>query len=145
MNATLPIRIVLIEPPTGVLYGIQRGKGSNYTVDFAQTPKRGDVTFDFAIDATEKAGRPAFGGVYVQGTPARRFIYVDVGTYAGQKDTPWSRRMIVLLNGISREQVTKALTPGHRLVASIEGTGKDGGPSCATVPLIDGWTVIKSK
>ena len=101
------------------------------------------MTFDFTIDVTEKAGKPNFSGGYVQGTPARRFIYIDVGTYAGQKNTPWSRRMIVLLNGIPGEQINKALEPGHRLSVSIQGTGKDGGPSCATVPLIDGWQIIK--
>ena len=74
------------------------------------------------------SGAPSFGGDFVQGTPARRFIYIDVGTYAGQKNTPWSRRMIVLLNGITLEQITRALKPGHRLSASIQGTGKDGGP-----------------
>ena len=143
MNTAVPIRIVLIKPPAGVCYGIQRGKGSKYTVDLAQVPKRGDVTFDFTIEVTEKSRQPDFRGQYIQGTPARRFIYVDVGTYAGQQHTQWSRRMIVLLNGITREQVNRALTPGHRLSARVEGTGKDGGPSCATVPIIDGWKVIK--
>ena len=38
-----------------------------------------------------KDGLPDFQGPLVQGTPANRFLYVDVGTYAGQKDTPWSR------------------------------------------------------
>ncbi|MBY0494249.1 MAG: hypothetical protein K2Y23_08530 [Cyanobacteria bacterium] len=95
MTSEVAVRIVLQDPPAGVLYGIQRGKGSNYRVDFAQTPKRGDVTFDFAIGVSVKNGKPDFSGEYVQGTPARRFIYIDVGTYAGQKDTPWSRRMIV--------------------------------------------------
>ena len=143
MKSSLPIRIELVDPPAGVAYGVQRGKGSQYSVDLTQMPKRGDVTFDFAIEVSEKGGVPNFSGEYVQGTPARRFIYIDVGSYAGQKDTPWSRRMIVLLNGITRAQIQKALTPGHRLAASIQGTGKDGGPSCATVPLIGGWQVIK--
>ncbi len=51
--------------------------------------------------------------------------------------------MIVLLNGITQEQINKALRPGHRLCGSIQVTGKDGGPSCATVPMIGGWKVIK--
>src|SRR5215213_9804330 len=127
----LPLRLVLIDPPANVDYGIQRGRGSKYETMFVQQRKRGDVVFDFSITVSDGVGK--FGGDFVQGTPARRFIYIDVGTYAGQKNTPWSRRMIVLLNGITREQITKALKPGHRLSASVQGTGKDGGPNCATV------------
>ena len=138
------MRLVLIDPPANVDYGIQCGRGSKYEAMFVQQRKNGDVAFDFSITVShDKSGAPNFGGDFVQGTPARRFIYIDVGTYAGQKSTPWARRMIVLLNGISSDQIKKALKPGHRLSASIQGTGKDGGPSCATVPLIDGWKVIQ--
>jgi len=145
MKTELPIRIVLLEPPANIDYGIQRGRGSNYATMFVQQRKGGDVVFDFSITVSDKGkdGAPHFSGDFVQGTPARRFIYIDVGTYAGQKSTPWSRRMIVLLNGITWEQIHRALQPDHRLSATIQGTGRDGGPSCATVPLIGGWQVIQ--
>jgi hypothetical protein len=143
MKSALPIRIVLVKPPPGVLYGIQCGKGSNYEVDFPQTPKRGDVVFDFSIDVSEKNGSPIFLGEYVQGPAGRRFIYVDVGRYAGQKNTPWARRMIVRLDEVTASMVKKALRPGYRLTARISGTGADGGPSCATVQPIGGWIVIE--
>ena len=144
MKAALPIRLVLLDPPANIDYGIQRGRGSNYETLFVQQRKRGDVAFDFAITVSDnrKGVTPNFSGHFVQGTPARRFIYIDVGTCAGQQNTPWSRRMIVLLNGITRAQINQALKPGHRLSATIQGTGKDGGPSCATVPIIGGWKVI---
>jgi hypothetical protein len=143
MKSALPIRIVLVTPPAGVVYGIQRGKGSKYAVDFAQTPKRDDVTFDFAIDVSDKSGSPNFLGEYVQGPAGRRFIYIDVGRYAGQQDTPWARRMIIRLDEVTTAMVKKALRPGHRLTARINGTGADGGPSCATVQPNDGWVVIE--
>lgn len=145
MKSELPLRLVLVDPPTNVDYGVQSGRGSNYETMFVQQRKRGDVTFDFsiAVARNSKDGSPNFSGEYVQGTPARRFIYIDVGTCAGQRNTPWSRRMIVLLNGITWQQIDKALKPGHRLSARIQGTGRDGGPSCATVPLIGEWKVIK--
>lgn len=145
MKSELPIRLVLIEPPSNIDYGIQRGRGARYETMFVQQRKRSDVAFDFSITVSDngKDGAPNFSGSFVQGTPARRFIYIDVGTYAGQNNTPWSRRMIVLLNGITWEQINRARKPGHRLSATIQGTGKDGGPSCATVPLMGGWKVIK--
>ena len=143
MKTSLPIRITLVDPPAGTTYGIQRGKGSKYAVEFAQTPKRGDLTFDFAIDVVEKQGAPNFLGKYVQGPPGRRFIYVDVGTYAGQEHSPWARRMIIRLDGITSSMVQRGSKAGHRLTARIRGTGEDGGPNCATVAPIGGWKVAR--
>ena len=147
MKSELPLRLVLLDPPANIDYGIQRGRGSNYEAMFVQRRRRRDIAFDVSITVSDsrKDGAPNFSGDFVQGTPARRFIYIDVGTCAGQQSTPWSRRMIVLLNGIAWDQINKALRPGHRLSGSIQGTGKDGGPSCATVPLIGGWKVIKDR
>ena len=147
MNSELPIRIVLVDPPAGIAYGIQHGSGSNYDTLFVQQKKRGDVSFDFSITVAEsrKDGSPNFLGPIVQGPPGGRFIYVDVGTYAGQKHTPWARRMKIPLGGITWALIEKAQgKPGQRLVATIQGTGKDGGPVCATVPVIDGWVVGKA-
>ena len=141
VKSSLPIRITLVDPPAGITYGLQRGKGSKYSVEFAQTPRRGDVTFDFAIDVVEKNGAPNFLGEYVQGPPGRRFIYIDVGRYAGQAHTPWARRMIIRLDGITWSMVQRGLKAGGRLTARIRGTGEDGGPNCATVPPIGGWKV----
>ena len=146
MNSELPIRIVLVDPPAGIDYGIQHGSGSNYDTLFVQQKKRGDVSFDFSISVAEskKDGSPNFLGPIVQGPPGGRFVYVDVGTYAGQKNTPWARRMKIPLRDITWVSIKKVRNkPGQRLVARIQGTGKDGGPACATVPLIDGWVVEK--
>lgn len=143
MKIDLPLRVVLVAPPAGVVYGIQRGRGSAYEAAFAQQPKRGDVTFDFAIAVAEgKDGNPNFLGEYVQGPSGRRFVYVDVGRAAGQHDTQWSRRMIVRLDDVTWPVIRKAARPGKRLEARIQGTGSDGGPSCATVKPIGGWKVV---
>jgi hypothetical protein len=143
MKIDVPVRVVLVVPPAGVIYGIQRGRGSAYKVEFAQQPKRGDVTFEFAITAAEgKDGGPNFLGDFAQGPAGRRFIYVDVGRAAGQHDTEWSRRMIIRLDDVTMPMIRKAIKPGNRLEARIQGTGKDGGPSCATVKPIGGWKVV---
>ena len=145
MKAEVPIRLVLVDPPPGVDFGIQRGNGSDYESLFVQRRNSGDVLFDFSLTVVDnrKDGLPNFQGPFAQGPPAGRFVYVDVGTYAGQKDTPWSRRMKVPLRGISWPLIRKAMSKQqYRLSARIPGTGKDGGPSCATVRLLDGWQVI---
>jgi hypothetical protein len=142
LKRELPIRIVLGAPPKGVTYGIQRGRGAAYEVDFAQQPTRGDITFEFALTvAKAKGSGPNFLGEYVQGPTGRRFIYVDVGKYAGQSQTPWARRMIIRLDDVTWPLIEKATKPGKRLEARIAGTGDDGGPSCATVRPIGGWKV----
>ena len=145
MESDLPIRLLLIDPPPGIDFGIQSGGGAHYETLFVQQNKHGDVTFDFSLTVTDarKDGLPNFKGPFVQGPPASRFIYVDVGTYAGQKDTPWSRRMKVPLQGITWALIRQATRkPGHKLLARIHGKAKDGGPNCATVRLLGDWEVI---
>ena len=146
MESDLPIRLVLVAPP-GVAFGIQRGTGAQYQTLFVQQVKHGDVTFDFSLTVTDnrKDGLPNFTGPFVQGPPASRFIYVDVGTYAGQTDTQWSRRMKVPLQGITWALIRAATSKvGHRLLGRIPGRGKDGGPNCATIQLLGHWEVIKA-
>lgn len=141
--AELPLRLVLIEPPPSARYGVQRGKGSAYEVEFAQQPVKGDLTFDFTVKVAEgKDGQPNFLGDFVQGPVGRRFVYVNVGQYAGQHRTGWARRMIVRLEGISWTLIRKAQTAGRRLEGRVPGTASDGGPNCATVALIGGWKVV---
>jgi hypothetical protein len=146
MESDLPIRLVLVDPPAGVDYGIQHGSGASYETLFVQQAKHGDVVFDFSMKVADnrKDGLPNFKGPFAQGPLASRFIYIDVGTYAGQKGTPWSRRMKIPLQGVTWELIKEVTSkPGRKLMAKIPGTGKDGGPSCATVRLLGDWQVIK--
>jgi hypothetical protein len=146
MASEVPIRLILVNPPPAVDFGIQRGSGSQYETVLVQQRRGHDLSFDFSLSVEEnrKDGQPNFKGPFVQGPPSRRFVYIDVGTYAGQKDTQWSRRMIVPLEGITWSAIRKVMsTVGRRLSARIPGTGKDGGPNCATVQLLGAWQVLE--
>jgi hypothetical protein len=146
MGSEVPIRLVLVDPPAGVDFGVQRGGGSQYETLFVQQRKQRDISFDFSVAVSDnrKDGQPNFLGAFAQGPSAGRFLYIDVGTYAGQKDTPWSRRMKIPLQGITWDLIRKTIRkPGYRLAAKIPGTGKDGGPSCATVRLLGNWEIVK--
>lgn len=127
--AAVTLRVVLVQPPAGVDFGLQEGHGSEYEVVCKQRSKGGDLKFEFT--ATAKTGRdddlPNFAGPFVQGPAGERFVYINIGTYAGQTNTPWSRRLKIPLSGITWDM----LLSGKVLVAQIPGTGKDGGPSCA--------------
>jgi hypothetical protein len=74
----------------------------------------------------------------VQGPPRQRFVYLDIGTYAGQADSAWSRKLKVPLAGITG----KMLAVGGILETRVPGTGRDGGPSCATVQDFEGWKPV---
>jgi hypothetical protein len=142
--ADVRIRLVLIDPPAGIDYGIQSGAGTTYETLFVQQRTRGDVVFEFTMPVadTRKDGGPNFLGPFAQGPPAARFVYIDVGTCAGQPSTPWSRRMKVPLGAITWPLVQKVMKSGGVLEAKIPGTAKDGGPNCATVRLLGRWTVV---
>ena len=123
------LRIVLEKPTAGVDFGLQKGHGSAYEVVSKQRSKGGDLEFEITV--TAKTGcnddLPNFAGPFVQGPAGERFVYIDIGTYASQTNTCWSRRLKIPLSGITWDM----LRSGKVLVAHIPGTGKDGGPSCA--------------
>ena len=146
MDVEVQIRVVLVAPPAGVDFGVQRGTGSHYEPLFVQRSNGADISFEFSVPVAEsgKSGQPNFRGPFAQGPPAARFIYIDVGACAGQADTQWSRRMKIPLQGITWTLVRKALKSGGGLAATVQGTGRDGGPNCATVELLGGWQVIRA-
>ena len=146
LDTQISIRIILIAPPSGVDFGIQEGKGYDYKTIQVQRSKGADLQFDFSVTVKERRddGLPNFVGTLVQGPPAGRFVYIDIGKSAGQTKSEWERRIKIPLLEITWDLIDKlANDPKRRIEASIPGTGKDGGPSCATVQLIDGWKVSK--
>ena len=146
-ESLVTLRIVLVDPPTGVDFGIQEGKGNEYKTIAIQRSKVGNLQFDCAITVKgDRAdGPPNFVGPVAQGPPTGRFIYIDIGKSAGQIDSCWQRRIKIPLQGITWEMLDVLVDAPKRLLqATIPGTGKDGGPSCATVKLIDGWKVVKT-
>lgn len=146
MDRDITLRIVLEAPPPGVDFGIQKGRGSAYETIQTQRSTGGDLSFEFsvAVKAASVGGSADFGGPIVQGPRGGRFVYVDIGTYAGQRDTPWSRRLKIPLTGITSDMIRRASSGTNGLgvlEARVPGTGRDGGPSCASVKEFGGWTV----
>lgn len=138
------LRIVLVAPPADVDFGVQEGKGNDYKTIHKQRSKDTDLTFEFTVAVKDNRddGLPNFLGPLEQGPTTDRFIYIDIGKSAGQKDSCWERRIKVPLRGITWELIAKAST-NRALEARLPGTGKDGGPSCATVKPTEGWKVCR--
>jgi hypothetical protein len=142
MEQELNFRIVLESPPPGVAFGLQKGGGSNFEVTQKQRSTTGDLEFEFSARVKEgKSGEPVFLGPFVQGPPHERFVYLDIGTYAGQTDTPWSRRLKIPLRGITWDEVKRVSRGKSILETRVPGRAKDGSPSCATVKPFPGWKV----
>jgi len=137
-------RIVLEAPPPGVDFGVQHGRGSIYETVETRRSTGGDLTFEFTLQVRNPASDTAidFAGPPVQGPRGQRFVYLDVGTMAGQIDSPWTRRIKIPLTGITPALVRKATAAGI-LETRVPGTGRDGTPACATVKPFAGWTLAR--
>lgn len=121
----MTFRIILERPPAGVDFGIQQGKGSQYQTISKQRSDGNDVTLEFELAALR--------GPIVQGTPEARFVYVDIGTTAGQMGTCWSRRLKVPVDGSLFEGEDRTW------VVRLPGVAKDGGPNCGSAKPFPGW------
>lgn len=139
----LPIRIVVVDPVPGLSITLQRGQAAKAELVPPSSQSAEAVAFDteVTVDGRLDDGRPRLLGATVQGPPKARFVYLGVGTYAGQAASSWGGRVKVPLGGLSWDQVN-ALAPGHRLVARIAGRSPKGGPALASVQLLSpGWQV----
>jgi Family of unknown function (DUF5990) len=142
MAHILTIRIIVEQPPAGVDYALQKGRGSAYEPVHRQRSEGKDLVFEFQPvikEGTASVGMSLMSGPFVQGPPLQRFIYIDIGTYAGQWGTCWSRRMKIPLSGISSRMIGR----GGILEARVAGTGRDGTPACATVKDFGGWKALE--
>jgi hypothetical protein len=143
----LSLRIILSKPTAGVDFALQQGHGRPFETVQKQRSKGSDLKFEFTVGVkAAKDGSADFRGAYVQGPAGERFVYVNIGTYAGQTDTPWSRRLKIPLMGIDWAMVDLEQT----LTATIPGAGKDGSPNCAYAWRRDvdkswGWKASKQR
>lgn len=141
MESEITLQIMLIKPTPDVVFGLQKGAGKNYETVQKQIPVSNDLSFRFSVKVKgdrSKEKYPKFSGSFVQGPADSKFVYIDIGTYAGQSNTIWSRRLKVPLSGITWEDID-SLSGNSILQTSVPGTGKDGGPNCATVKPFAGW------
>lgn len=140
----IPFRIVVVDPPRDVHFRLQSGKSPGELLPPARSTSSAlTFTFELRLGEPLSDGRPRFLGGLAQGPPEERFVYVNSGTLAGQTASCWTRRAKVHLSSITAAMVKKVLS-GEELVlqARFAGASKDGGPACASVPLLGGaWQI----
>lgn len=140
MRYDIAFRINVTKPFDGVAMRVQRGRDELLEpVKFSADA----LVFDLEITADISGVSPNFLGKYAQGPKTARFIYVNSGRYAGQHGTCWDRRAKLSLMDITKAQIEQILEkPGSRIETTIDGIGRDGGPTCANVKYIV-WEVRK--
>ena len=137
----IAMRIVVVDPPPDVAFALQRGRAE---IVAATRSTGAPIAFTFSVRARIGGPRPGITvlGPFAQGPPDKRFVYVGSGTFAGDAASCWSRRAKVSLAGIDEALVRAVMArPDACLEATIPGRAGDGGPSCATVPLLRGWAI----
>lgn len=139
----LALRITVVDPPPNISWALQLGR-DELVKPTASTKAR--ISFDLSVEvaAGDTPGAFRLRGPAVQGKPGARFVYLCVGSYAGQVGASASGRAKISLEGITRKLVDAAQsTRLGVLEAQFAGTARDGGPSRASVPLMGaGWRVV---
>jgi hypothetical protein len=102
-------------------------------------PKASRAGEPLAFNLTVRVGpAPKFFGDQVRREgPVRRFVYIRVGQPAGDPASPWSRRMKIDIHDIDADLASRATDLGGVIELRVDGTGRDGTPACATVPVIE--------
>ena len=139
MMTEISLRIVLQNPIEGIHYGLQKGKGPDYEIVQGQPGSGHDLIFNFAIQVKVVNGSlPTITGPFVQGPPGNRFIYIGIGSYAGQIGALWNGRLKVPLPEAAFENIQPDEGP-TLWTCNIPGRNKDGKPVFATVKPFYGW------
>lgn len=129
------LRLSVVRPPPGVRWAVQLGRNELLPpihVTHDQLVFEVPLTFGANLRGTVR-----LRGAAIQGPPAARFVYVNSGKRAAEPWSCWDRRAKVSLATI--DLVALQAVAGAAVVeGAIHGTARDGGPVCASVPLING-------
>ncbi len=151
------LRVICKAPPDperhGATFGLQdKSSTAAWVVNPGKRKPNGDLHFEceVRVQPNARTGEPNFLGDFAHGSAEQRFLYLSWRPNErrlGQPESPsscWQRRMKIHLSTITWERIEQATQSGGVLEATVEGTGKDGGPNCASVSLLGaGWTVRK--
>lgn len=134
--ATITLRLTIADPVAGVAYSLQ--DKANTPVE-ARIASDGSISFDAPATLSDD-GRLTGPFVRREG-PTRRFVYIAIGTSAGQHASEWSRRAKIDVHDIPADLLNQA-RQGRVLEVTLPGRAKDGGPACATVRPLQSWRAV---
>lgn len=134
-DTPITLRLTIIDPMPGVRYSLQKDDAPHEPLTANDAPLSFDVPIQLKADNR-------FGGPFVRREgKERRFIYIRIGTSAGDHLSEWSRRAKIDIHDIPPALLDEA-RQGRVLEIVLPGRGKDGTPACATVRSATGWQVV---
>ena len=132
MAETVTLRLIIDDPVPGVRYSLQKD-------DMPFEPRTaGEGPLAFEVPITLQSDGRMTGPFVRREGPVRRFVYIRIGTSAGDHAAAWSRRAKIDIHDIPRA----LLVPNALLEVHLPGRGKDGSPACATVRPAVGWRPV---
>ena len=134
-DTAITLRLTVADPVPGVRYSLQKDDAPFEPVTADDAP----LSFDVPV---RLSGDNRFLGPFVRREgPARRFVYIRIGTSAGDHTSPWSRRAKIDIHDIPPTLLDRA-REGRTLEIVLPGRGKDGSPTCATVRPLEPWRAL---
>ena len=132
MADTVTLRLIIDDPVPGVRYSLQKD-------DMPFEPRTaGEDPLAFEVPITLQPDGRITGPFVRREGSVRRFVYIRIGTSAGDHAAAWSRRAKIDIHDIPKA----LLVPNARLEVHLPGRGKDGSPACATVRPVIGWRPV---
>ncbi len=131
----ITLRLTIADPVPGVRYSLQMDDAPHEPVTATETPLSFDAPVRLADD------NRMLGPFVRREGKERRFVYIRIGTSAGDHASEWSRRAKIDIHDIPPALLDKA-RGGAVLEIVLPGRGKDGSPACATVRAIEGWKAV---
>ncbi|MDB5678670.1 DUF5990 family protein [Sphingomonas bacterium] len=125
-------RIVIEHPVRDVLHSLQ--SGDTDILDPKRSKAGEPLAFDFPLRVAP--GPKFFGDQVRREGPVRRFVYIRIGQSAGDHSSEWSRRMKIDVHDTPQDLLDRAMAGEGVVELTVNGTGKDGSPACATVKVV---------
>ena len=129
MTDTVTLRLTIDDPVPGVRYSLQKDDMPFEPV----TAGDGPISFEAPI-TLHPDGRMTGPFVRREGKE-RRFVYIRIGTSAGDHASVWSRRAKIDIHDIP----AALRVAGATLEVHLPGRFEDGSPTCATVQPVIAW------
>lgn len=134
-DTPITLRLTIADPVPGVRYSLQQDDMPFEPVTATRAPLSFDVPIRLADD------NRVLGPFVRREGKERRFVYIRIGTSAGDHASEWSRRAKIDIHDIPPSLLDRARA-GAVLEVVLPGRGKDGTPACATVRPTAGWRAL---
>ncbi|NJC42667.1 hypothetical protein GGQ87_002962 [Brevundimonas alba] len=134
-DTPITLRLTIADPVPGVRYSLQQDDAPHEPVTAADGP----ISFDVPVRLSDD--NRVLGPFVRREGPQRRFVYIRIGTSAGDCGSVWTRRAKIDIHDIPPALLDEARA-GRTLEVVLPGRGKDGSPACATVQPMAAWRAI---